>query len=43
MLAAANAGVDSAFVRRPHREGYALDAEPTHEIAGLDELPALVR
>ncbi|RBI61702.1 HAD family hydrolase [halophilic archaeon] len=43
VLAAANTGVDSAFVRRPHREGYALDAEPTHEIAGLDELPALVR
>lgn len=40
--AAAEAGVDSAFVRRPHREGYDLRREPTHRIDGLDELPGIV-
>lgn len=34
--------VDSAFLRRPHRRGYRLDVEPTHEIASLRELPALL-
>jgi HAD superfamily hydrolase (TIGR01549 family) len=42
VLAAERAGLDSAFVRRPHREGYELTAEPTHEVAGLDELAALL-
>ena len=42
VLAAHNAGVDSAFLRRPHRHGYDLDVEPTHEITSLRELPALL-
>lgn len=41
VAAAANAGVDSAFVRRPHREGYALSVEPTYEIETLAEVPDL--
>lgn len=40
--AAHNAGLDSAFVRRPHRTEYALSVEPTYEIAGLDELSTLL-
>ncbi|WP_134671792.1 HAD family hydrolase [Halorussus marinus] len=43
-VAAANAaGVDSAFVARPHRREYRLDAEPTYRIeslADLTDLPA---
>lgn len=39
--AAAAAGVDSAFVRRPHRHGYDLPIEPTYEIESLDELAGL--
>jgi phosphoglycolate phosphatase-like HAD superfamily hydrolase len=33
---AARVGADSAFVRRPHREGYEVGAEPTHEVTGLE-------
>jgi len=41
-VAAANAaGVDSAFVARPHRQGYRLDAEPTYRIDSLAELTDL--
>lgn len=36
--AAANAGIDSAFIRRPHREDYALSTEPTVEIESLEQL-----
>lgn len=38
--AADAAGIDSAFVWRPHREGYELDADPTYEIENLGELRA---
>jgi HAD superfamily hydrolase (TIGR01549 family) len=41
--AAHNAGLDSAFVRRPHRESYALGTDPTYELQGLDDLLALDR
>ncbi len=43
ILAAADAGIDSAFVRRPHREGYDLPAQPTYEIQSLEDLPAILR
>ena len=39
--AAKRANVDSAFLRRPHRAEYTLDARPTHEIPSLAELPDL--
>lgn len=38
IVAAHAAGLDSAFVRRPHRQGYATSEVPTYEIDGLDEL-----
>jgi HAD superfamily hydrolase (TIGR01549 family) len=38
VLAADAAGLDSAFVRRPHRERYDLPAAPTYEIDGLTDL-----
>jgi HAD superfamily hydrolase (TIGR01549 family) len=38
IAAAHEAGLDSAFVRRPHRLGYAPSESPTYEIDGLDEL-----
>jgi len=38
VLAAHNAGLDAAFVRRPHRESYALSVEPTYELDGLADL-----
>jgi phosphoglycolate phosphatase len=41
VLAADDAGVDSVYVRRPHRAG-ADRPEPTYEIDGLDALPGLV-
>ncbi|MFB6131077.1 MAG: HAD family hydrolase [Salinigranum sp.] len=41
LLAASRAGVDSAYVRRPHRTGYELAAEPTHVLDSLRDLPAL--
>ena len=40
--AAVNAGVDAAFVRRPHREGLDLSVAPEYEVADLTELPPLV-
>jgi len=36
--AAHNAGMDSAFVRRPHRDDWELDVWPTWEIGSLEEL-----
>lgn len=42
VLAAAAAGADSAFVRRPHRVGYELGPEPTHAIETLADLRRLV-
>ena len=42
LAAAAAAGVDSAFIRRPHRADYALTHEPTYEITSLRELAAIV-
>ena len=41
IVAANRAGIDSAFVRRPHRGGYTLAAEPTYELDSLDELLAV--
>jgi HAD superfamily hydrolase (TIGR01549 family) len=38
VLAARNAGLDAAFVRRPHRESYDLSVEPTYELDGLADL-----
>jgi HAD superfamily hydrolase (TIGR01549 family) len=38
VLAAQNAGLDAAFVRRPHRESYELSVDPTYEIDGLADL-----
>lgn len=40
--AAANAGVDSAFLRRPHRADYDLSVDPTYTLDGLEGLPELV-
>ncbi len=43
VAAASRAGIDAAFIRRPHRIGYDLDGhEPDVEIDSLDELPSLV-
>ncbi|RCU47683.1 HAD family hydrolase [Haloplanus salinus] len=36
--AARNAGLDAAFVRRPHRESYDLSVDPTYELDGLAAL-----
>ena len=36
--AAENAGIDSAFIRRPHRTDWELNVWPTWEIHELDEL-----
>jgi HAD superfamily hydrolase (TIGR01549 family) len=41
IAAAHAAGVDSAFITRPHRHGYRLDVQPTHRIDTLAGLPAL--
>jgi HAD superfamily hydrolase (TIGR01549 family) len=38
VLAARNAGLDAAFVRRPHRESYELSVDPTYELDGLADL-----
>lgn len=42
VIAARRVGMDVAFLRRDHRNGYELQAEPTYEIESLEELPALV-
>lgn len=36
--AAENAGIDSAFIRRPHRRDWELDVWPTWDISSLDSL-----
>ncbi|MDF9746067.1 HAD family hydrolase [Natrinema salsiterrestre] len=42
-IAAADAvGIDAAFIRRDHRTGYELSAEPAHEIESLAALPEFV-
>jgi len=38
IVAARNAGLDAAFVRRPHRESYELSVDPTYELDGLADL-----
>lgn len=43
VLAAREAGVDCAFLRRSHREGYELPAAPTYEISSLEDLPVICR
>lgn len=35
-------GIDSMFIRRPHRDGYAIDPEPTDEIDSLEQLVQLL-
>ncbi len=42
VAAADAAGIDSAYVERPHRSEEYLRADPTHTLSGLDDLPALV-
>ncbi len=41
--AAERAGLDSAFIRRRHREDYELRTEPTYELAGLHDLRKVIR
>ncbi|MFC7202922.1 HAD family hydrolase [Haloferax namakaokahaiae] len=41
IVAANRAGIDVAFIRRPHRDGYELAADPTYEFDSLDELTAV--
>jgi HAD superfamily hydrolase (TIGR01549 family) len=41
ITAAENAGIDSAFIRRPHREDWNLNVWPTWEIEALDDLHAI--
>lgn len=43
VLAAREAGLDCAFIRRPHREDYELPAAPTYEIRSLADLPVICR
>lgn len=42
LIAARDAGLDSVFIRRPHRVDADFDTEPTYEISGLDALPELI-
>jgi phosphoglycolate phosphatase-like HAD superfamily hydrolase len=35
---AARLEIDSAFIRRPHREEYVVEPEPTYEVASFEEL-----
>ena len=39
--AAENAGIDSAFIRRPHRTNWDLNVWPTWDIDSLDDLHAI--
>ncbi|XVH32531.1 HAD family hydrolase [Haloferacaceae archaeon DSL9] len=41
ILAADRAGMDVAFIRRPHRADYSLVAEPTYEIDSLADLRSI--
>lgn len=40
--AAANAGIDAAYLRRSHRAAYALEYEPAYELSNLHELVDIV-
>ncbi|WP_435102060.1 HAD family hydrolase [Halarchaeum sp. P4] len=40
--AAENAGIDSAFIRRPHRDSWDLNVWPTWDIDSLDDLHDIV-
>jgi len=42
VLAAERAGIDSVFIRRPHRADADLSVTPDYEIDGLGDLPALL-
>ncbi|MFA9517606.1 HAD family hydrolase [Halopenitus sp. H-Gu1] len=39
--AADNAGIDSAFIRRPHRRDFELDRQPTYDIDDLHDLVSI--
>lgn len=41
--AAHNAGIDSAFIRRPHRLEFELSVTPTYDVSDLHELVAICR
>lgn len=41
MAAADDLGIDSAFIRRPHRTDYRTSPDPTYEITSLSELAVL--
>ena len=42
VVAGQRAGVDTAFLRRPHRNGHRLDVEPTYDLESLDAAVDLV-
>lgn len=42
VAAATACGVDSAFVRRSHRDGYELPTEPTYELESLTDLETVL-
>lgn len=42
VVAANRAGVDSVFLRRPHRQDAVLTAAPTYEISGLNEIEPIL-
>ncbi len=41
IAAADNAGIDSAFIRRPHRRSFELSTDPTYELDDLHDLVSL--
>ncbi|MBP1921479.1 HAD superfamily hydrolase (TIGR01549 family) [Halorubrum alkaliphilum] len=41
VAAADNAGIDSAFLRRPHRRSFELSTDPTYELDDLHDLVSL--
>lgn len=41
IVAANNAGIDSAFIRRPHRTEYDLSVTPTYDFENLHDLVAI--
>ncbi|WP_253737240.1 HAD family hydrolase [Halohasta salina] len=43
VLAAANAGIDSAFIRRPHRRDHQPSPTPTHIVDDLHDVVGLCR
>ncbi|MEF8780294.1 MAG: HAD family hydrolase [Haloferacaceae archaeon] len=43
IAAADNAGIDSAFIRRPHRRDHELDRNPTYVVEDLHDLVSLTR